>query len=418
MNETPVNLRVETLALDTIIQETVAAAEASINDGPVDRMVFLGNRHQSIPTAIVKDPILEPIDKLVWMVIMLAVHDTGGHSAFPGYDAIGRLANVASRSTIARAIAILRSTRWLTLCARRRRINGRFRGHIYALHDEPIPLVDALHLDQHYLSFLRRALDHAHRRVASVAKGVLDSIDEDIKLGEALSAQPHPIDRRLQSAIANDGSVSGRCFALTRRSVQRLRRDLRQARSRAPHHDQNSNTVDHHDQISNLSSSINNKKNTTTTKCAASNFDTTGESDAPLIYPKRLSENHRDIAARYLKTLKPEQRQPVLDELQGRFNAEAKGMRPVYDEISFLQSLCTLMRRGRFQPNLGLRVREAREHRRLNEINPRRAEKRPAEETDDERQIRIAEGQARLSELRQVLHGAPVITDQNLTDEN
>ena len=170
MNERTAIPRVETLALEAVIQEAVAAAEASINDGPFDRMVFLGNHHQSIPVAVVKDPVLEPVDKLVWMVIMLAVQDTGSHTAFPGYDAIGRMANVASRSTIARAIAILRATRWLTLCARRRRLNGRFRGHVYALHDEPIPLVDALHLDSHYLSFLRNALDHGHRRVAAVAR--------------------------------------------------------------------------------------------------------------------------------------------------------------------------------------------------------------------------------------------------------
>ena len=117
MNEGPAAIRSETLALDALIQETVAQAEASTGQGPADRMLFLGNRHQSFPTAVIKDSVLEPVDKLVWMVIMLSVHETGGNTAFPGYEAIGKMVNVSSRSTIARAIAILRATRWLTLCA-------------------------------------------------------------------------------------------------------------------------------------------------------------------------------------------------------------------------------------------------------------------------------------------------------------
>ena len=192
MNEVPATIRSETLALDALIQATIAQAEAAEGRGPADTMVFLGNRHQSFPTAVVQDPVLEPVDKLVWMVIMLAVRETGGKTAFPGYESIGRMANVSSRSTIARAIAILRATRWLTLCARVRKASGRFRGSVYALHDEPLPLADALHLDTDYMDFLGNALGHGHARVRAVAQGVLDSIDEDIQAGQAVCTQPPP----------------------------------------------------------------------------------------------------------------------------------------------------------------------------------------------------------------------------------
>jgi hypothetical protein len=101
------------------------------------------------------------------------VQETGGNTAFPGYGAIGRIANVASRSTIARAIAILRATRWLTLCRRVRTPSGRFCANVYALHDEPLPLADACHLDADYRVFLRQAAEHTHRRVRAVAQGVL-----------------------------------------------------------------------------------------------------------------------------------------------------------------------------------------------------------------------------------------------------
>jgi len=130
----------------------------------------------------------EPVDKLVWMVIMLGVRETGGNTAFPGYGAIAKMANVSSRSTIARAIAILRATRWLTLCGRMRKASGRFRGNVYALHDEPLPLADATHLDGGYMAFLNNAVSHGHARVRTVARGVLASIDEDIQGGRNVCA--------------------------------------------------------------------------------------------------------------------------------------------------------------------------------------------------------------------------------------
>ncbi len=207
-------------------------------------MVFLGNRHQAFPTALVKDPVLEPVDKLVWMVIMLAAGETGGNTAFPGHDAIGRLANVSSRSTIARAIAILRATRWLTLCAQVRGAGGRFHGHVYALHDEPLPLADALHLDAHYMAFLGQATGHGHARVRAVAQGVLDSIDEDIQTSQDLCAQPHPIERRVQSLVAERGERPRRFFSFTRKVVKQLRTDARGREKGGLHHDQNSNTVE------------------------------------------------------------------------------------------------------------------------------------------------------------------------------
>ena len=110
------------------------------------------------------------------------------------------------------------------------------------------------------------------------------------------------------------------------------------------------------------SSSYINKTTTTPTE-ELSNFVQTGEDSQPLVYPSRLCENHRDIAASYLSALAPEQRQPILDELEGRFRAEAKGMKPVYDEISFLHSLCKRMRQGKFLPNLGIKVRDGRRER-------------------------------------------------------
>jgi len=410
MNEIPVPLQPETRALDALIQKTITQAERTAGQGPGDRIIFLGNRHQSFPTAVVSDPVLEPVDKVVWMITMLAVRETGGNTAFPGYDAIGKMANVSSRSTIARAIAILRATRWLTLCARVRKASGRFRANVFALHDEPLPLVDALHLDANYMTFLNHAQGHGHARVRAVAQGVLDSIDEDIQAGQAVCAQPHPIERCLQSVSVPGGGEPVRSFAFTQQVVRRLRSDSANNPKGDVHHDQNSNS-------GGSSSYIN--KTTTTETSELSKFVLTGEDNQPLVYPARLSENHRDIAARYLRALVPEQRQPVLDELEGRFRAEAKGMNPVYDEIRFLHSLCKQMRQGKFLSNLGVKVCDGRQNgKKTDQIVVPTATSQRTMETDAQREQRKAVAKAQIAEMRKILGMQAPTRNQDVTGES
>lgn len=399
MNEYPAAIRSETRALDALIQATIAEAEDSTGQGSVDRMLFLGNRHQSFPTAVVNDPVLEPVDKLVWMVIMLSVRETGGSTAFPGYEAIGKRVNVSSRSTIARAIAILRATRWLTLCARVRKTSGRFRGNVYALHDEPLPLSDALHLDSDYMSFINHSLGHGHARVRMVAQGVLDSIDEDIQAGQDVGTQVHPIEQRMQSTATANSRYPRRFFSFTMNVVSRLCSESSKHKRGVIHHDQNSNA-----QKSNSGSSSYINKTTTPHTEALSNFSHTGKDGRSLVYPPRLCDNYRDIAEHYLSTLAPEQRQPILDELEGRFQAEEKGMNPVYDEISFLHSLCKLMRQGKFKPNLGIKVRNRRREREKVrvEISQRRLPQPPGE-TDEQRQQRRDSGLKHIAKMKKMV---------------
>jgi hypothetical protein len=409
MNDRDRAVRPETLALDELIKETITHAEASPDGGSTDTMLFLGNRHQSFPTAVIKDPILEPVDKLVWMVIMLAVQETGGNTAFPSYGSIARMANVSSRSTIARAISILRATRWLTLCGRLRKVSGRFRGNVYAMHDEPLSLGDVIHLDGDYMAFLNKAVSHGHARVRKVAQGVLASINEDIQEGRNVCTQEHPIERRIQSMVGTAGGGPRRFFSLTRNVIQQIRGDAEDAWNTPGHHDQNSNSA--HDRVrissaqnsnSGCSSSYINKTTTTPTD-EPSKFVHAGEDGKPLVYPGRLCDNQRDIANRYLRALSPAQRQAILDELEGRFQAERKGMKPVYDEISFLIRLCDLAKSGEFHPNLGIKVRESR---RTREDSRHRADRRDtpaAKETEVQRQERMAIAQERVAAMRKAL---------------
>ena len=139
----------------------------------------------------------------------------------------------------------------------------------------------------------------------------------------------------------------------------------------------------------------------------------------PLVYPERLCDNHRELAARYLSALVPDQRQPVLDELEGRFQAEKKGMKPVYDEIRFLHSLCKLMRQGKFQPNLGIKVRDQRHEREKasTEGFPSRLPQ-ATRETDEQRRQRRASSLKHITEIRKRCGMKSPTKNQDVTGES
>jgi len=329
----------ETLALGALIEATIERATANESNRRSDGLLFLSNRHVALPMLVVKDPVLEPVDKQVWMTILVQAEETGGYTAFPSYDYIRRTANVASKSTVARSIAILRATRWLTLCGRVRERSGRFKGNVFALCDEPLTLADVLHLDTGYMQFLQSARNNSHARVRQITSGVLSTLDADIRDGVDICASGHPAICRMEAAetIANDGA--GRFYALNAQAVKAL--------SSTPLGGRSPGGQDHE------SSAI-------TSTPAGSNDPVTGADGAPLIYPKRLGENQRELSNRYLASVLPEQRQPILDELEGRFRSEEKGMQPLYDAMSFLNSLCKAMRNGTFKLNLGARVQAER----------------------------------------------------------
>ncbi len=345
-------IRPQTHALDALIRRTISQVRRTARDQGADAMLFLGSRHQAFPALLVQDPVLEPVDKVVWMVICQHGQAAGTSAAFPSYARIAREANIASTSTVSRAIAVLRATRWLSLCARVRDAGGRFRGNVYALHDEPLPLADALHLDPEYMQFLAEARRHHHARVRRVADAALDSIDEDIEAGRDVLAPESALERRLEAVRAVRREGPRRYFSFSARVLARLAN--RGLGEEAADRDQNSKTADDR-----LRNSRPQKSKPTP--------------DTPtLIYPSRFTANQCAVADRYLASVPPEQRQRLLDELEGRFRCEQQGASPVYDELRYLYRLCREINAGRFQPNLALKVEGERARRA--EAAQRRAE--------------------------------------------
>lgn len=408
-------LRPETVALDALIKATVAKVRAQSDPSLPDAMLFMGNWHQAVPAMVIQDPVLEPVDKLVWMVIMLHARETGGRTAFPDYDTIAAKTNVSSTSTVSRAIAILRLTRWLTLCARVRQKSGRFTGNVYSLHDEPLPLVDALYLDEAYMAFVTQSQEHHHARVRRVAQAVLESLDKDIQEGESLGRKESTIERRLQAAqqlsdSSGNHSRSGRYFTFHAATIGKLKNSSEASASAQSVQDQNSKAEEKEHYSSRCSSHYKKTTTTTTTQNTNNEEKTFSESnpsvpsatERALIYPPRLSENQKHLADRYLAMINPDDRQLVLDELQGRLESEQKGMKPVYDELRFLHSLCKAAQQGEFVPNLGIKVAEARQDRVLHVPPPENEEQKS--KAAEERARNQAYGREQLAKLRASLN--------------
>ena len=98
-----------------------ASPAAPVSDG----FLYSGNRHESVPRALFLDRRLTPLERNAWQVLRLQLQ-SDGVTAFPTYDQLRPyLASMpcaaqASHETVARALTLLRLTRWLSLVRRRR----------------------------------------------------------------------------------------------------------------------------------------------------------------------------------------------------------------------------------------------------------------------------------------------------------
>lgn len=396
--------RPETYALHRLIQATTDRAQAPGQDN----LLFLGHWHQAFPTAVVCDPTLEPVDKVVWMVIMLQARETGGRAAFPRYEVIAELANIASTSTIARAIAILRLTRWLSLCARVRAASGQFQGNVYALHDDPLPLADALYLDEGYMAFVRQSEQHSHARVRRVATAVLTTLAAAVAQGDDPLAPTPGIEQRARQALSPPERV-GRA---TPRSLAALTAEVlhpREARlSQAGADDQinqhqNSKAVDTETVLGSSSNTTTTTTTTTENPASLTPPSPATPSAEALMFPRRLTDNQRTLALQYLTPLPVALHQPLLDELAGRLQAETQGATPLYDELRFFYALCRAARAGTFVPNLGLKIAAARRRQQTATVEP--AE--PPPQTDAEREARRKTAVEQLALIQQTLGREP-----------
>ncbi|OLO06770.1 hypothetical protein BTW08_15650 [Salinicola sp. MH3R3-1] len=160
-----------------------AASASNSQEDALDGLLFMGNPHETVPRALLLDQRLGAVDVLGWQMIRL-LSNADRTTAFPTYDELEPLLRSganrkASRKTVARVIAILRLTRWMTLGMKARNTgNGRMIGNVYVLHDEPLAPAESLSLDAEYIEYVIRCTRHHNRDVAEVAQLVRDELAE------------------------------------------------------------------------------------------------------------------------------------------------------------------------------------------------------------------------------------------------
>ncbi|MCS7699674.1 STY4528 family pathogenicity island replication protein [Pseudomonas aeruginosa] len=176
-------------ALRELVPPAPPAARGNAPTSPAapvsDGFLYSGNRHESVPRALFLDRRLTPLERNAWQVFRLQLQ-SDGVTAFPTYDQLRPyLASMpcaaqASHETVARALTLLRLTRWLSLVRRRRDPKtGRILGNLYVLHDEPLTPFEAMQLDPDYLGLVSQALTHAAKAVQIVGANTLREIAED-----------------------------------------------------------------------------------------------------------------------------------------------------------------------------------------------------------------------------------------------
>ena len=173
-------------ALSTLLDDALRQLPANREPAPAsDGFLYSGNRHESVPRALFLDTRLTPLERNAWQIIRLMLN-ADGVTAFPTYDqlrpylASTPCAQQASYETVARALTLLRLTRWLSLVRRRRDPKtGRIKGNLYVLHDEPLTPFEAMQLDPEYLGLVSHALEHASKAVQRVGYRTIQDISED-----------------------------------------------------------------------------------------------------------------------------------------------------------------------------------------------------------------------------------------------
>ena len=157
-----------------------------------------------MPRALLLDKRLTPLERNAWQVLRTMLNEEG-ITTFPVYERLSTwltsmpCANRASHETVARALTILRLTRWISLVGRRRDAKtGLILSNLYILHDEPLAPYEAIQLDEDYLPLLSRALDHRSKAINRVGLHTLKEIAEDPWMkGRALPTRLHILTQRL-----------------------------------------------------------------------------------------------------------------------------------------------------------------------------------------------------------------------------
>ncbi|TNB81574.1 hypothetical protein FHJ31_18845 [Pseudomonas sp. Fig-3] len=167
-------------------QAAQAQLAASTAEAPL-RTIYYGDNNP-LPQALLLDCRLTPLERNTWQVLRWLITErqvkTPRYQDLQPYLATSPCGTQASRETIARALNVLRTTRWLSLVDRSRDAQGCLRGCIYVLHGDPLTPAEQLELDGGYALLLQQNLTHATKGVRDVTQHVIQEIQADPQVAQ------------------------------------------------------------------------------------------------------------------------------------------------------------------------------------------------------------------------------------------
>ncbi|WP_299259692.1 STY4528 family pathogenicity island replication protein [uncultured Kushneria sp.] len=328
-----------------------AASASSGQEDALDGLLFMGNPHETVPRALLLDQRLGAVDVLGWQMIRL-LSNADRTTAFPTYDELEPLLRSganrkASRKTVARVIAILRLTRWMTLGMKARNTgNGRMIGNVYVLHDEPLAPAESLSLDAEYIEYVIRCTRHHNRDVAEVAQLVRDELAEGgvLELPTRLDVIDQRAERQKRAEFpAETQSPDTQFPAETQPNAPSFQRKLGQfPEANSPSFQRKlMRESDTYDAVSDATRPT--VRSYTNSVCKTTAREP-GDTSLVWSWPLELTADERESVAFLLTGLSTETQQAVIDEAAGRVDAGK-----VKNTLGFLHTLAKRAASDNFQ---------------------------------------------------------------------
>lgn len=178
--------------LDRYRQQLANAAPVEGGVEPPDVLSYFGTWQDSIPRALILDPLLRPAAKVTWQVLRTRFGDPLTPVISPVQEDLARNANI-SRRTLSTSLLELRLQGWVTTGGQVRSAHaqdrGRFRAQTYLVHDRPLSLEDMARVDASYLELVSTCAHHSSRHLRQLAYGVLDHLRDQAQTGTGLYAE-------------------------------------------------------------------------------------------------------------------------------------------------------------------------------------------------------------------------------------
>ncbi|WP_416425167.1 STY4528 family pathogenicity island replication protein [Pseudomonas sp. App30] len=317
-------------------QARQAGEQASMATAETGEPGFVYRGNDAMPRALLLDRRLTPLERNTWQVLRWLVGEKNlrapRYEDLQPYLATSPCGAQASRETIARALNVLRVTRWLTLVERARDEHGCLRGCVYELHDDPLTPAEAVARDTEYMALIKQALSHAIKGVRDVARHVLEELRADPAVpGDALQDFDVARPTSPQQVLALEPDVP--------RNSERTSLDPVRAAAVVGEHPEPSG-------ITKDSLAVRNPDTTRTVQKEQSKKSTVPLASAGTSqWPDglQLSPGEQRMAAQALHQLDPEQRQAVINEAAVRC---ARG--EIRKPIAYLMGLIKRACRGEF----------------------------------------------------------------------